>query len=316
MKDKSCICIGHLRILDHLILGITNLKLKNNELSASHSNLEIKSMNSWDQVIDGLREQSINGAFIPAPIAMDLFASGLDIRLLMFAHRSGSVIVKNKNLNMEEIADFKGKTILVPSRLSIQNMLLHKLLSSANLKFSSHNDTSADVTQEIVNPFLMNEMLKNDRDHDIAGFAVAEPFGTKAVLDKIADKICTSHSLWKNHPCCVFVLNTSFMNENPEAVQEIVSLFTHTGHSIEKSDRSENFNLAQEFLGHKKEEIEYILLRTDISFSPSLLVPDLEALNIIQNYMVDVMGVLKNKIDVNLLVDSSYILDIISENKF
>ncbi len=316
MKDKPCICIGHLRIIDHLILGSTNLKLKNNELSISCSNLEIKSMNSWDQVIDGLREQSINGAFLPAPIAMDLFASGLDIRILMFVHRSGSVIVKNKNLNIKEITDFKGKTVLVPSELSIQNMLLHRLLSSANLKLGSHNDTSADVAWETVNPFLMDEMLKSDQDNDIAGFAVAEPFGTKAVLDKIAGRVCTSHSLWQNHPCCVFVLNTSFIKDNLTAVQEIVSLFTHTGQSLEKSSRQENINLAQEFLDQKKEVIEHIFLNTDISFSPSLLVPDIEILNIIQNYMKDVMGVLKNRIDMNRLVDSSYILDIISENKF
>jgi len=313
MKDKSCICIGHLKIIDHLILGIVNLKLKTNELSLSHSNLETKSMNSWGQVIDGLREQSINGAFIPVPIAMDLFASGLDIRLLMFAHRSGSVIVKNRNLNIKEITDFTGKTVLVPSKLSIQNMLLHRLLSSAGLKLGSHNDTSADVTQEIINPFLMNEILKNDQDNDIAGFAVAEPFGTKAVLDEIASLVCTSHSLWKNHPCCAFILHTSFIQENPAAVQEIVTLFAQTGQSIENSDKKKYIYLAQEFLDQKKEVIEDIFQKTDISFTPSLLVPDIGTLKIIQNYMADSMGVLNNKIDMNLLVDSSYMLDIITE---
>jgi len=316
MKDNSCICIGYLKIIDHLILGITNLKLKTKALNTSHSNLEIKPMNSWNQVIDGLREKNINGAFIPAPIAMDLFASGLDIRLLMFVHRSGSAIVKAINPDIKEIADFKNKTVLVPSELSIQNMLLHRLLSSANLDFGSYNDTSADVSCEIVNPFLMGEMLADDHDNDIAGFAVPEPFGTKAVLDKTACMVCTSHSLWKNHPCCVFILNTTFIKENPKAVQEIVTLFTQTGQSIEKTGIKTYMNLAQEFLGQKKEVIEQIFLKTDINFTPSLLVPDIEDLTIIQNYMTESMGVLKGKIDINRLVDSSYIMNIISENKF
>jgi len=46
-----------------------------------------------------------------------------------------------------------------------------------------------------------------------------------------------------------------------------------------------------------------------MNFRPSLLIPDIDALNMIQNYMTDTMGVLKNKIDINYLVDASFILD-------
>ena len=309
MKNNPSICIGHLKIVDHLILGLVDIKLKASELTLAHSNLETIAMNSWDQVSDGLQEGEINAAFIPAPIAMDLFASGLDIKLLMFVHRSGSVIVKNSNLDTNNIMDFKNKTVLVPSELSIQNMLLHRLLSSARLKLGSYDDIHADVTREIVNPFLMNEMLANDQDNDIAGFTVSEPFGTKAVMDNIATQVCSSHSLWKDHPCCVFVLKTSFIRQNHKAVQEIVSLFTQTGQNIEKSKTEKIISMAQDFLDQDKEVIEHVLLETDISFSPSLLIPDIDALNMIQNYMTDTMGVMKNKIEIDDLVDSSFILD-------
>ena len=309
MKNNPSICIGHLKIVDHLILGLVDLQLKANELALAHSNLETSAMNSWDQVSDGLQEGEINAAFIPAPIAMDLFSSGLDIKLLMFVPRSGSVIVKNSNLDTNNIMDFKTKTVLVPSELSIQNMLLHRLLSSAKLKLGSYEDIHADVKREIVNPFLMNEMLANDQDNDIAGFAVAEPFGTKAVMDNIATQVCTTQSLWKDHPCCVFVLKTSFIKQNHKAVQEIVSLFTQTGQNIEKSKNEKIISMAQDFLDQEKKLIEHILLKTDMSFRPSLLIPDIDALNMIQNYMTDTMGVLKNKIEINHLVDASFILN-------
>ena len=317
MKGNPSIRIGHLKIVDHLILGLVDRQLKQNEISLAHSNLEINAMNAWDQVCDGLKEGEIKGAFIPAPIAMDLFASGLDIKLLMFAHRSGSVIVKNQNLDTNSIIDFKDKTVLVPSELSIQNMLLHRLFSSAKLTFGDHNDTSMDVTREIVNPFLMNEMLINDKDNDIAGFAVAEPFGAQAVIDKIAIEVCTSHDLWKDHPCCVFVLKSSFIEQNHSAVQEIISLFIQAGQSIEQSKNDKKIvSMAQDFLDQNPEVIEHALLKTKISFHPSLLVPDIDALNIIQNYMADSIGVLKNKIDINNFVDSSFTLNIIAENRF
>ena len=315
MKDNPCIRIGHLKIVDHLILGIADLQLKNNEINLCHSTLETLAMNSWEQVCDGLKEGDINGAFITAPLAMDLFAKGLDIRLLMFTHRSGSVIVKNKAAGINNIADFKGKTVLVPSELSIQNMLLHRLLSTVGLKLGSHDDINADVAREVVNPFLMAEMLINDQDNDIAGFAVAEPFGNEAVHKKIAAKLCTSESLWKDHPCCVFVLNKSFMENYPEAAKEIIALFVETGQKIEEAKDDEILLMAQDFLAQKKEVTRQVLLETDINFNPSLLIPDIDALNIIQNYMTDVMGALKNKIDMNHFVDSSFILSIIAENK-
>ncbi len=315
MKNKPSVCIGHLRVVDHLILGFVDRQLKTKKRDMTHSNLEIKPMNAWEQVSDRLKEGSLDGAFIPAPLAMNLFASGLDIRLLMFVHRSGSLIVKKRNPEIKSIKDFQGKTVLVSSKLSIQNMLLHRLLSSVKLKPGTHEDTRADVIIETANPSLMNEMLANDPDNDIAGVTVAEPFGSEAIFNGLASKICTSQTLWQNHPCCVFVLKTSFIKQDSKAVQEIVDLFIHAGQHIENTPKNKMVSLSHDFLDQKKEIVEKVLLKTNISYKPSLLVPDIDALNIIQNYMADVMGVLKNKIEITDFVDNSFILDTISENR-
>lgn len=313
MKNNPCVRIGHLKIVDHLILGITGQKLKNNELDLTLSNLEPVAMNSWDQVCDGLTSNDINGAFITVPLAMDLFAKGLDIRILMLTHRSGSVIVKNKIAGKNGLSDFKGKTVLVPSELSIQNMLLHRLLSTAGLTCGSYNDITNDVVTEVANPFLMAEMLMNDQDADIAGFAVAEPFGSDAVHMGIATKVCTSKSLWKDHPCCAFVLNSSVIEQYPESVRELVSIFAQTGQILETSKNEPLLSMAQHFLGQKEKVIHHILTETGVRFDPSLLVPDVQALNMIQNYIADKMSIIKHKIDINLLVDNTFILNTLSE---
>ncbi len=311
MESSPNICIGHLKVVDHLILGITDLRLKKKEINITHSTLETKPMNAWDQVCDSLTEKSINGAFVSIPLAMDLFAAGLDIRLLMLTHRSGSVIVKSKSAGIKNIADFKGRTILIPSELSIQNMLLHRLLSFAGLNLDADDNAVPDVTLEVVNPFLMNEILSNDKDEDgIAGFAVAEPFGAEAVHNEIAVKVCTSQSLWKDHPCCAFVLDKSFMDQYPEAIEEIVALFVQTGQYIEDK-KKEILSMTQQFLDQKKEVTQHVLFKTAINFSPSLLIPDIGELNTIQNYMADSMGVLKNKIQMDKLVDASLISKLI-----
>ncbi len=314
MIDHPCIRIGHLKIFEHLILGIADLHLKNQVKTLDRSTLKPVAMNAWHQVCESLQNEDIDGAFIPAPLAMDLFASGLDIRLLMFTHRSGSVILKSKRSGIKTIADFKGKTVLVPLELSIQNMFLHRLLSSAGLTFGTHEGRTADVAREVVPSCLMTEMASLDDDHDIAGFALEEPFGRDAEIRGIATRICTTGSLWKNHPGSVFVLKTSFIENYPEPVKELVSLFIQTARFIEENKNDALLSMAQLFLGQDKDIVRHILFETDLTFDKTLLIPDFEALNIIQDYMSGPMGIMKTTIDLNRLIDRSFILPTLLEN--
>jgi NitT/TauT family transport system substrate-binding protein len=306
--SNSCIRIGHLKIVDHLILGIADLLMETKEISLTHSSLETFAMNSWESVCDGLTDGQLNGAFLPAPMAMELFSQGLDIKLLMLTHRAGSIIVKSRASGMNNRNEFKGKTFLVPSELCLQNMFLHRILSSLKLKFSTHDSVDADVTREVVSPFIMPEMLENDSDNDIAGFAVAEPFGSQAILGGKGALLCTSQSLWKDHPCCVFVLKQAFIEKNPAAVEEIVSTFTQIAQFIEDNKSHQVIQMAQSFLSQTEKVTQNALLKTGIKFDPELLIPDIDALNTIQDYMKDTMDVLKNKIEMTDLVDSSFIL--------
>ncbi len=307
MEDNPCVRIGHLKIVDHLILGIASQHVQTNKIRLNHTTLEPVPTNAWNQLRDKLIHHKIDGAFLPVPIAMDLLAKGLNIKVLMLTHRSGSVIVKKNTADIKNIKDFKGKTFLIPSELSIQNMLLHRLLSTAGLSFGSHDSKEADVVFEVANPYLMTEMLHSDPDSDIAGFAVAEPFGTVATKNKIATKVCTSDSLWKDHPCCVFISTDQFIEDHPQMIQEIIDLFVQSGKFIEDNKNSDVPPMAEVFLDQDSETIQYMMEKTIMHFHPELLVPDIEALEIIQTYMVDTMKVLKTKIDINELVDASYI---------
>lgn len=314
MIDLPHIRIGHLKIFDHLILGVAHLHLEQGSGTLSRSILDPVVMNAWQPVSESLLNKDIDGAFIPAPLAMDLFASGLDIRLLMFTHRAGSVILKSKSSGIKTLDGFKGKIVLVPAEFSIQNMFLHRLLSSAGLSFGSHDQKSVDVVREIVPSYLMADMAAADTDQDIAGFAVEEPFGSAAEEKGLARKICTTGSLWKNHPGSVFVLKRSFIENYPEAVKEIISLFVRTAGWIEENKNEALLSLAQVFLGQDREMIRPILFKTDLTYDIPLLVPDPDALNIIHEYMSGAMGVMAAGIDVNHLIDRSFILEIVSEN--
>jgi len=307
MISRPSIRIGHLKSFDHLILGIADLHLKKQFRTLAWSTLTPVAMNSWPQVCESILNQEIDGAFITAPLAMDLFASGLDIRLLMFTHRSGSSIFKTRRSGIKGISEFKGKTVLVPAELSIQTMFLHRFLSSAGLSLGPHDNATADVAREITPPYLMGEMAAEDDDLDIAGFAVEEPFGSEAEKRGLVTRICTTGSLWKNHPGSVFILKTSLIENYPEAVKEIISLFIQTAQFIEDNKNDELVSLAQFFLRQDKDIVRHILFETDLTYDKALLIPDPEALNIIQDYLSGPMGIMNSSIDVNRLVDRTFI---------
>ena len=56
------------------------------------------------------------------------------ISMLMFTHRAGSRIIVPEQI--QKLTDFKGKSILIPHRFSIQHMLVHRLLSAGKLKLA------------------------------------------------------------------------------------------------------------------------------------------------------------------------------------
>lgn len=313
MRETPCIRIGHLKIADHLILGIARLQMEKNQTGPDPSGFETIAMNSWNQVCDALTQGDINGAFMTIPMAIHLFAQGLDISVLMFTHRSGSVIVQNKAAGIHHMDDFKGRTVLVPSLLSMQALLVHRLLAAAGLQLGAHDSRTADVVCEVASPCLMAQMLAADQDGDIAAIAVPEPFGRQAVHQGLATELCSSKKLWPDHPCCAFVVQTAFIDHHREAIRQMVALFAQTGQAIETDKTDAILDVACSFLGQKKSIVQHVLLETGLCFDPVCLIPDLDALDAIQTYMTDKMRILAHKIDMNRLVDPWFILNAISE---
>jgi len=83
---------------------------------------------------------------------------------------------------------------------------------------------------------------------------------------------------------------------------------------IEENKNDALLSLAQLFLEQDKDIARHILFETDLTYDIPLLVPDPEALNIIQEYMSGPMGIMNSAIDINRLIDRSFILQTLSEN--
>jgi len=305
MADKPILKIGHLKITDHLILGVTDLKLKKGMETFEHCTIQTVLKNGWNEVADALATKALDGALILAPTAMDLYKSGVGLKLLLLAHRSGSILVKNKKANIEKIEDFAGKTVLIPYQLSIHNMLFHKLLSEKGLKPGRSGEKGVDVILEVVAPFQMPEALQYDDDGDIGGFIVAEPIGSQVIASGLGEEFYLSKDLWPGHPCCVFVMRDEIINKYPEAVQELTTSFVKSGLAIDAQPDPASA-IGASFLSQDKAVIKRVLTEPPDRITTSELFPVLKDLDIIQKYMMDKMNIMTSLIDLDKFVDTSF----------
>jgi NitT/TauT family transport system substrate-binding protein len=305
MPDIPVIRIGHLKITDHLVLGITADKIRSGVETLKHCMLEPVLMHGWNQVADALADGGLEGALILAPTAMDLFKSGIPVKLILFTHRSGSILVKNKAAGIRNMRDFKGKIVLIPYQLSVHHMLFHRLLAEVGLKPGTTKDPHADVFLEVMAPTMMPEAIQYDDEGEIGGFIVAEPIGTQAVAAGYGEEVCLSRDLWPGHPCCVLVMRDHVIEEHPEAVQEITNSLVQSGFFMDKNP-VEAARIGAGFLSQNEGLIRSVLSDPADRITASELYPRVGDLRIIQDYMIHDMNIMTSSIDMNAFVDSRF----------
>lgn len=305
MHNTPEIRIGYLNITDHLIMETTRYRHDRGQFVLKNAVLNAQLMVSFHQVLDALIENRIDGGFVPLPAALDLFGRGMEIRLLMFAHRSGSVMVQSRAV--KKLSDFRGRSMLVPHFLSMQTMLSHKLFSAAGLRLGIGSDPETDVAVETVPPFLMPDMLANDREGDIGGYFVPEPFGTRSVMNDCGTILCPSDHLFKLHPCSVLVMADAFVSTYPEAVRELMEQLYESADILDRQDFDSLDDMLLNFFRLETDAILRFLADSSIRFTPSLLVPDPTVINIVQQYMSRNLNALPQTIDIDSMIARSFV---------
>ena len=308
MGSKPVLKIGHLKITDHLILGVTKDKYERGIETFKYFDLQTVPLVGWNQVGNALRNSELDGAFILAPYAMNLFASKPDIRLVLLGHRTGSVIITSKRANIQKVEDFKGKTIILPLYLSVHTILMHKLLAEKGLSLG----LGKDVMFEVDAPVNMPEIIEWDEGGTIGGFIVAEPFGTKAVLGGYGTEFCLSQEIWPNHPCCVLVMRNEVVEKMPDAVFELTQSLVKSGAFVSKFPEAA-VPIAMQFLNQPEPVVRRVLLEPVGRVKTGELFPVLEDLERIQTYMAEHINIdtgsthaMSTKVDMEKLVDPRF----------
>lgn len=301
MAHKSTIKIGHIRITDHLVLGVTKDRFDKREESFDHVKLEPKCFVGWNPLAKALEDGDIDGAFILAPLAMELFHSGVKMRLIGFGHRSGSVIIKNKLAHIETIEDFKGKIVLIPHTLSVHNIIFTRLLEEKGLSVG----LGKDVKLEVVAPSQIPQIMRWDKNGSIGGFIVAEPFGSQVVIDDMGEEFALSKDIWPDHPCCVIVIRDEVLQSNPDGVQELMNSFVKSGQYIE-SHKPEAAKIGANFLKQNVAVIERVLTEPYDRITTGRMYPTLDELETMQSYLTEKRQFMSGKVDLEKFVTTEF----------
>jgi chemotaxis signal transduction protein/CheY-like chemotaxis protein/ABC-type nitrate/sulfonate/bicarbonate transport system substrate-binding protein len=305
-SGKVLLRIAHIQITDHIILGVLKNLIAKQKLVPEHFELETVCMPGWNQVQDALEKGEVDGAFILAPIAMDLYNYGADIKLVLMAHKAGSIFVRNASGSYEPPYEnfFRNKSFLIPHKMSVHHMLAHMFFSGIGLHPGMVQGQENDVVFEVVAPVKMQEYLQ--KNADAGGFFVAEPLGTKAIAGGAAALQFLSSELWENHPCCVVTVQNALIGTHDKAVYELVDMLVQAGKFV-KSKPEASAEIGVEFLDpEKKLGLKAAILKNVITeakgISTSDLFPDVHSLKQMNDYMHAKMEI-GTPIDMDAFVD-------------
>lgn len=309
LSGKVRLRLAHIQITDHLILGVLKRWIETGEVVPEYFELETQCLGGWNPVQESLEVGKVDGALILAPIAMDLFNYGAPIKLILFAHRSGSIMVRSQSGEFSEPYRnfFKKRSFLIPHKMSVHHMLTHMFFNGIGLKADMEKGDDVDVNLEIVAPINMPTFLKENAE--ACGFMVAEPIGTKSIAAGIANQQFLSNELWENHPCCVVTLRNDFTEQHPEAVHELTSLLVKAGKFVESrpdaaAEIAVHFLDPDGKLGLKVPVLKNVL-KDPQGIKTGDLYPSKDDLAKMQRYMCETMKV-GAMVDLDRFVDTQY----------
>lgn len=186
--------------------------------------IELIRFGSWIELMDALNTGRIDGASVLFELAMKAREKGIDLKAVALGHRDGNAVVVSHDV--EEVADLKGATVAIPHTLSAHNLLLDEMLQNAGLTYE-------DVNPVEMPPAEMPAALSEGR---ISSYIVAEPFGALGVSLNTGKVLFQSNEIRANSLCCVLVLRSDFIEQQPEFAQTFVTGYIEAGKEAEAYD--------------------------------------------------------------------------------
>lgn len=179
---------------------------------------EAVKFSAFAEMAEALRNDSIQAAFIIAPLAVVLRQQGVDVKVVLIGSRHESTLVARKALNAKRLEDLSGRTIAVPMRYSGHNLCLLKMIEEKGL--------GGKIRVVEMNPPDMASALTSGV---LDAYFVGEPFAAQTVLSGDADVVDYVESLWPGFICNLVLMKNSWIDDNPSVVRKMVEMAARSG---------------------------------------------------------------------------------------
>ena len=194
-----------------------------------------------------------------APAVVAVANKVADVKIIAQVNLEGSAVVVRKDSGLKNLKDLVGKTVAVPGYATVQDFLFRRALSKGDIALKSVNTI-------IIKP---PEMIPALNTKQIDAFVAWEPYPAKGVTAGVGKVLVYSSDLWPKHPCCVVVVDTQFLNKNPELVRRILKAHVKaTRFILDKPD--EAVKVGVKFTGMDAETVKLAMKNIKYEYNPDV----------------------------------------------
>lgn len=266
--------------------------------SAEGTFFRSRKFTDWPTVKEALISKEVGGVFILAPMAMQLAADGVPIKIVYLGHRDGTAIVVGKDSEIRDFGDLRGKTVAIPSRFANQNVLMHKMMAEWNMPPGSIE------LREVPPPEHPTAL----RAGAIDGYIVGEPFAAKAEVDGFGRVLYHTKDIWPEFISCVLVVREDLIQDRRELIQELVDGIAKSGKWLDE-DMAHRMDAADVTAEHyyfqPPELLRYVLSKPPDRVKYSNLAPLRDDFEEIMELALE-MGVLSRRVEFEEYADDSF----------
>jgi len=163
----------------------------------------------WAPMAEAFMAGRFNLTHLLAPIPIYMrYSKNFPVKVVAWDHINGSAITVGKDSGIESYADLGGKQIAIPYWYSMHNIILQMIAREHGIEPVIQSKT-APLSDKQMNLFVMAppDMPTAIASNAIDGYIVAEPFNAAGELLAGGRIVRFTGDVWKNHPCCVAVMN-------------------------------------------------------------------------------------------------------------
>lgn len=286
-QNNSIIRVGYLPISDHLLAMVSHQMHDQQEYS-----ILLRKYLSWPSLVNSLRADQLDVAFIMAPLALSLRAAGMPITYILNAHQNGSAITvrKDASYTWKHIQGCMG----LPHEISTQNMILHHMFDG------QASDAIKTIKPTYLSPSYVNKSLVSQ---NIDSFFCAEPWNTKAVMNGIGRIVVQSGEICPGHICCILIAKESFAAQQGDILRQYIKLLSAANEHIgSKPDFCAKTQA--KYTGVSADVVETVIKNKTITYND--LTPEKSGIESVMNLSIKA-GILKKPCNIDSFMCTSFL---------